>query len=286
MRRLTGEGSRDSAIARIRLKCGEQADELLKKRWHIVNLNIWRPLNGPVKSMPPAVCDSQHLHEDDIVASDIVLPHLQIQAYEVWYNPNQLWYFLENQVSSEVLLMLSADSDTSTLSYAAAAASGPKQTPEEAAAPQPVELVNNESASTASLVDVDMPSVHTVPSDFLDQEVQTQTQADRIDREQDAKRQAEDAKRKAAAKAKKADDWVASYFNALTENQASAVVAANLASVVGVSAFLGYKAWGLYQRGGLNGKSVGLGVGILAGVAAVEAFIGPYLYKAKKSDRS
>ncbi|KAK7398409.1 hypothetical protein QQX98_012227 [Neonectria punicea] len=173
-----------------------------------------------------------------------------------------------------------------TMSYADAAASGPKQTPEEAAAPQPVELVNNESASTASLVDVDMPSVHTVPSDFLDQEVQTQTQADRIDREQDAKRQAELAKRKAASKAKKADDWLASYFNGLSDNQASAVVAANLASVVGVSAFLGYKAWGLYQRGSLNGKSVGLGVGILAGVAAVEAFIGPYLYKAKKSDRS
>ncbi|KAF5601716.1 uncharacterized protein FSUBG_8082 [Fusarium subglutinans] len=103
--------SRESAISRIKLKCEDQAEELLEKHWQIVN--IWRPLNGPVKSMPLAVCDSRYLHEDDIVASDIVLPHLQIQAYEIWYNPNQAWYFLDQQESTEVLLMLSADSITS-----------------------------------------------------------------------------------------------------------------------------------------------------------------------------
>ncbi|PTB73402.1 hypothetical protein M440DRAFT_1404407, partial [Trichoderma longibrachiatum ATCC 18648] len=59
------------------------------------------------------------------------------------------------------------------MSYADAAAKGAKQTPEEAAAPQPPEIIPNESSSTASLIDVDMPSVHTVPPDFLEQDVQT-----------------------------------------------------------------------------------------------------------------
>ncbi|KAF7554600.1 hypothetical protein G7Z17_g2805 [Cylindrodendrum hubeiense] len=175
------------------------------------------------------------------------------------------------------------------VSYADIAASGPKQTPEEAAAPQPIEVINTESASTASLVDVDLPSVHTVNSDFLDQEVQTQTQADRIVREEDAKLRAEKAKSKAskaASKAKKTDDWLTTYFEDLPENTASAVVAANLASVVSLSAFLGYKAWSLYQNDRLGGKAIGLGVGIIAGVAAVESFLGRYLYKAKKSDSS
>ncbi|KAH7171290.1 hypothetical protein EDB81DRAFT_194800 [Dactylonectria macrodidyma] len=178
---------------------------------------------------------------------------------------------------------------TITMSYADVAASGPKQSPEEAAAPQPVEVVNTESASTASLVDVDMPSVHTVHSDFLEQEVQTQTQADRIAREEDAakaKAKAEKAKSRAASKAKSADDWLSSYFAGLSDNTASAVVVANLASVVGISAFLGYKAWGLHQQGRLSGRSVGLGVGIVAGVAAVEAFVGRYLYKGKKGGSS
>lgn len=170
------------------------------------------------------------------------------------------------------------------MSYAEAAASGPKQTPEEAAAPQPVEIVNNESLSTASLVDVDMPSVHTVPSDFLEQEVQTETQADRIAREDAAKERAKAAKDKAAAKAKKTDSWLTEYFSELSDNASTAVVATNAAAIVGVSGFLGYKAWGLYEKGRLSWQAVGLGVGILAGVAAVEGVIGRYLYKAKKDN--
>lgn len=174
------------------------------------------------------------------------------------------------------------------MSYADVTASGPKQTPEEAAAPQPAEIINTESASTASLVDVDLPSVHTVHSGFLEQEVQTQTQADRIAREEEAKAasKAKQAKSKAASKAKQTDDWLTTYFADLSDNTASAVVALNLASVVGVSAFLGYKAWGLYQNGRLSGQAVGLGVGIVAGVAAVETFIGRYLYKGKKGGSS
>lgn len=76
--------------------------------------SVWRPLNGPVQSMPLALCDSRHLAPDDIVESDIVLPHLQIQAYEIWYNPAQRWYYLPLQTNDEVLLMLNADSDTET----------------------------------------------------------------------------------------------------------------------------------------------------------------------------
>ncbi|KAF2807644.1 uncharacterized protein BDZ99DRAFT_572558 [Mytilinidion resinicola] len=104
--------SRESALTRIRYKCGERTEELIKKRWHIVN--IWRPLNGPVKSMPLALCDSRSLAPDDAIASDIVLPHLQIQAYEIWYNPDQRWHYLKDQTTNEVTLMLSSDSDTDT----------------------------------------------------------------------------------------------------------------------------------------------------------------------------
>ncbi|CAI0655632.1 unnamed protein product, partial [Colletotrichum noveboracense] len=102
----------------------------------------------------------------------------------------------------------STQSHAGPLSYAAAAAKGPKQTPEEAAAPQPPEVaVTDSAASTSSLVDVDMPSVHTVPNDFLEQEIQTETQADRRDREEKARAEADLAKKKAASKARRADSW-------------------------------------------------------------------------------
>ncbi|KAG6028622.1 hypothetical protein E4U40_000914 [Claviceps sp. LM458 group G5] len=215
-----------------------------------------------------------------------------------------------------------------SMSYADVAASGPKQTPEEAAAPQPVELVNNESVATASLTDIDMPSVHTVPSDFSEQSIQTETQANRLDIESvaaasltdvdnpsvhtvpsdfseepiqtetqanrldieaeaeaaktKAKAKVQNAKKQTAKKARETDSWLMQQFSGLSDGSASALAVTNLAAIIGVSSYLGYKAWGLYERGNLSWKTAGVGVGILAGVGAAEAVLGRCLYKGKK----
>ena len=138
-----------------------------------------------------------------------------------------------------------------------------------------------------------MPSVHTVSSDFLEQDVQTETQAERRDREAaaaEAKRQqreeeARKSKKEAAkAKARRADNWLANQFSQLSDGSASALVIANLAAVVGLSSYLGYRAWGLYDKGRLTWGNVGVGAGILAGVGVFEAAFGNYLYKGKKDN--
>jgi hypothetical protein len=167
------------------------------------------------------------------------------------------------------------------MSYADVAASGPKQSPQDAAAPQPPEIISTESASTASLIDVDLPSVHTVNSEFLDQPVKTETQAARIEREEEAREE----KRKrdaAAAKARQTDNWLIQQFSRLSDGSATGLVIANFATVVGLSAYLGYKGWGLYEKGKLDWKAVGIGAGILASVSAAEGVLGRYLYKGKK----
>ncbi|KAF5133989.1 hypothetical protein E5D57_004617 [Metarhizium anisopliae] len=176
---------------------------------------------------------------------------------------------------------------SSSVSYADVAASGPKQSPEDAAAPRPAEVVTTESASTASLIDVDVPSVRTVPSDFLEQDVQTETQAGRLERDVEAaKAKAEQAKKKAGKKARDADSWLVRQFSSLSDGSAGALVITNVAAVIGVSSYLGYRAWGLYEKGNLTWKNAGVGVGILAGVGAVEAVFGRYLYKGKKNGSS
>ncbi|KAF4961679.1 hypothetical protein FGADI_42 [Fusarium gaditjirri] len=167
------------------------------------------------------------------------------------------------------------------MSYADVAASGPKQSPEEAAAPQPPQVITDESASTASLVDVDMPSVHTVPNDFLEQEIKTETQAARIELEEEA-REEKRKRDEAAAKAKRADNWLIQQFSRLSDGSATGLVIANFATVVGLGAYLGYKGWGLYEKGKLDWKAVTLGASILAGVTAAEGAVGRYLYKGKK----
>nr|XP_036577068.1 uncharacterized protein CTRU02_12963 [Colletotrichum truncatum]KAF6783947.1 hypothetical protein CTRU02_12963 [Colletotrichum truncatum] len=167
------------------------------------------------------------------------------------------------------------------LSYADIASKGPKQSPEEAAAPPVPEVSVDSTASTSSLVDVDMPSVHTVPNDFLEQDIKTETQADRIDREEKARAEADLAKKKAASKARKADSWLKRQFSSLSDGSAGALAISNLVGVVGLSAFLGYKAWGLFDRGRLTWQNVAVGVSILGAVGLGEGVIGNYLYKTK-----
>jgi hypothetical protein len=125
-----------------------------------------------------------------------------------------------------------------------------------------------------------MPSVHTVPPDFNEQEVKTETQANRIEREASAK------KAKAKRDAHKADNWLQAQFSKLSDGSAGALAVANLASVVGLSSYLGYKAWGLYENGRLTWQNIGIGVGILAAVGAAESVLGRYLYKGKKEGSS
>ncbi|RGP78215.1 d-serine dehydratase [Fusarium longipes] len=167
------------------------------------------------------------------------------------------------------------------VSYADIAAKGPKQSPEDAAAPQPPQIITDESASTASLVDVDMPSVHTVPNDFLEQEIQTETQAARVEREEEAKEEKQ-KRESAASKAKQTDNWLIQQFSKLSDGEATGLTVANLATVVGLGAYLGYKGWGLYEKGRLDWKAVTYGVGILASAAAAQGAVGRYLYKGKK----
>ncbi|KAI0191654.1 hypothetical protein F4808DRAFT_443694 [Astrocystis sublimbata] len=176
------------------------------------------------------------------------------------------------------------------MSYADVAASGPKQTPEEAAAPQPPQIIPTETASTSSLIDVDAPSVRSVPSDFLEQDIQTETQEKRKELEADAadaaaraRAEADLAKKKSAKKARKADNAITNFFANLSDNTSKAIVAGNLAAVVGLSAYLGYKALGLYERGRLTGKNIGIGAGIALGVGLFEAALGGYIYKGKKN---
>ncbi|KAK4142240.1 uncharacterized protein C8A04DRAFT_30200 [Dichotomopilus funicola] len=179
-------------------------------------------------------------------------------------------------------------------SYAEVASKGPKQSPEEAAAPQPPQIDPTTASSTASLIDVDTPSVHTVPSDFESQEIQTETQAARIEREEEQQARDEEAareraeqelaakKKAAASKASQARGWLTKQFQTVSEGgSAGAIAVANIVAVVGLSGWLGFKAWGLYDRGRFGWKEAGIGLGVIGAVGAVEGVFANYFSKAK-----
>ena len=59
-----------SGPQRIRDLMGEEADELLHHRFEIVK--VWRPIRGPLRDAPLAVCDATSVAFTDFVPSDLV----------------------------------------------------------------------------------------------------------------------------------------------------------------------------------------------------------------------
>jgi len=159
------------------------------------------------------------------------------------------------------------------MSYAAAASRGPRQTAEEKRAPLLPQVELADSVSTSSLIDVDSDSVHTVPSTFSSQEIQTSTQQDRLQREAEA----EEARAKEEyARAKKDAKKGASNFSANTENP---IFLGNAIAVVGLSGLLGFGAYRKYVGGELSWKVVGAWAGIVGLFAAGDYYLSQYVLK-------
>lgn len=115
----------------------------------------------------------------------------------------------------------------------------------------------------------------------MEQSIQTDTQAARIEREQEeasARDKARQKKEAARKKAARADNWLLSKISELSDGQAKGLAAANVALVVGLGAVLGYKAWGLHERGQFSWRTAGVGAGIVGVVGVVEGVFGQYVF--------
>ncbi|RDW80426.1 hypothetical protein BP5796_05124 [Coleophoma crateriformis] len=172
------------------------------------------------------------------------------------------------------------------MSYAAAAAKGPKQTPEEKRAPAPPEVLHSEAASTSSLIDVDTDSVHTVPSNFTSQPIQTESQKERIERESEAfeakaKAEMERAEKEFSKKEKDAKAKAKKAASRIEANSDNPVFIGNAIAIVGLSAGLGFGAYRKYAAGELTWKVVGAWTGLVGLFAAGDYYLSQYLFKNK-----
>jgi hypothetical protein len=94
----------------VREHLPEEADELLKGRVQVINL--WRPIRGPVRDAPLAMCDGQTVAPGDLVASDLIYPSRKGETYSVKYNPNHRWFYVPEMTADEALLLKCYDSAT------------------------------------------------------------------------------------------------------------------------------------------------------------------------------
>jgi hypothetical protein len=74
------------------------------------DISVWRPLRGPLRRWPLALCDLRSLDSSDLVIFDEVHATAVLYSQQVVHNPLQKWYYLKDQKSTEVIIFKSMDS--------------------------------------------------------------------------------------------------------------------------------------------------------------------------------
>ncbi|KAF4510857.1 hypothetical protein G6O67_002716 [Ophiocordyceps sinensis] len=101
-----------SVAKRVRRYFPDDADELLRRRYRLVN--VWRPLNrDPVESFPLSFASTSTLRDRDVVPIQHRYPDGYLgETAAIRYNPAQRWYYLSGMTGDERLLLECFDSES------------------------------------------------------------------------------------------------------------------------------------------------------------------------------
>jgi len=106
--RAHGDYTEISGPQRVRDLMGDEAEELLKQRFAIVNL--WRPIKGPLLDAPLALCHSGTIQKGDLVAQDLIYRDRVGEIYALFHNEAHRWFYAPVMIRDEALLLKCFDS--------------------------------------------------------------------------------------------------------------------------------------------------------------------------------
>ena len=110
-RRVHVDYTAKSGPQRVKDIFGEiEAERLAKSGARIIQVNVWRPIRGPVKRAPLALADATTVKPDELVATDQVFPGRVGEIYHLAHAPTQRWYYAPEMTTDEVLLIKGWDS--------------------------------------------------------------------------------------------------------------------------------------------------------------------------------
>ncbi len=88
----------------------DEAARLTASGARIIQINVWRPIRGPVERSPLALADAASTRQEDLVATDQIFPDRVGEIYNVAHTPSQRWYYAPQMTADEVLLIKGWDS--------------------------------------------------------------------------------------------------------------------------------------------------------------------------------
>ncbi len=109
VRRVHNDYTYASAELRLRQLLGAaEAERRLLERYAIIN--VWRPLFGPVRDTPLAVCDARTIEAEDLIPIDLLYPDRIGQNFTFTYHARHRWYYVPDMLADETLLLKGFDS--------------------------------------------------------------------------------------------------------------------------------------------------------------------------------
>lgn len=97
-----------STKQRVKFHLPEEAEELLKGRYRIIN--VWRPLNGPVVASPLAFADSKSVPDSAVVPVEHRYPTRTGETAGIAVSDGQEWYYWSGMKNDERLFLQCYDS--------------------------------------------------------------------------------------------------------------------------------------------------------------------------------
>lgn len=85
-------------------------ERLIEAGARILQVNVWRPISGPVKRSPLALADASSIATEELVATDQVFADRVGEIYQVAHGAGQRWYYASEIDRDEILLIKGWDS--------------------------------------------------------------------------------------------------------------------------------------------------------------------------------
>ncbi len=96
-----------SALSRLRREMGPRADTQLSR---FLQVNLWRPIRGPLRDAPLALCDGATVQAQDLRAVELRYPDRSGEIYYLMHRPEQRWHFASDMTVDEAWLFKNFDS--------------------------------------------------------------------------------------------------------------------------------------------------------------------------------
>ena len=136
--RVHNDYTESSGPQRVRDLMGEEAEDLLGKRFAFIN--VWRPLKGPVVDTPLAVCDARSVAPSDWVGCDMVYKDRRGEIYVTTFSPDHRWLYFPRMTADETILIKCFDTRTDVARFAPHSAFTDPTTPDGAPPRESIEI--------------------------------------------------------------------------------------------------------------------------------------------------